>query len=52
MATDLEKIRLLIGDGVAPQHFTDAELQVFLDIAGSVMLASAYALKAWASALS
>ena len=51
MATDLEKIRLLIGDEVAPQHFTDVKLQVFSDIAGSVMLASALALEAWAAAL-
>jgi len=44
MATDLEKIRLLIGDEVAPQHFTDVQLQVFSDIAGSVTLAAAFAL--------
>ena len=52
--TDTEKVRLLIGDpaGVS-QHFSDAELQVFLDLAGnSIFLAAAYALKAWASALS
>ena len=52
MATDLEKIRLLIGDEVAPQHFMDVQLQVFSDIAGSVMLAAALALKAWAAHLS
>ena len=52
--TDIEKVRLLIGDpaGVS-QHFSDADIQAFLDMAGdSVFLAAAYALKAWASALS
>ena len=50
----IEKVRLLISDpaGVS-QHFSDADIQAFLDMAGdSVFLAAAYALKAWASALS
>ena len=45
---------MLISDpaGVS-QHFSDAEIQVFLDLAGnSIFLAAAYALKAWASYLS
>ena len=48
--TDIEKIRLKIGDKTAPYHFTDAELQSFLTDEGSVSLASAAALEAWASA--
>ena len=50
----IEKVRLLISDpaGVS-QHFSDADIQAFLDMAGdSMFLAAAYALKAWASALS
>ena len=50
----IEKVRLLISDpaGVS-QHFSDADIQAFLDMAGdSVFLAAAYALKAWASSLS
>ena len=45
---------MLISDpaGVS-QHFSDADIQAFLDMAGdSMFLAAAYALKAWASALS
>ena len=41
--TDIEKIRLKISDQTAPYHFTDAELQSFLDDEGSVGLASAAA---------
>ena len=50
----MEKVRLLISDPAgASQHFSDAELQVFLDLAGdSVFLAAAFALKAWAAHLS
>lgn len=48
--TDIEKIRLKIGDKTAPYHFTDAELQSFLTDEGSVGLASAAALEAWAAA--
>ncbi len=47
--TDIEKIRLIIGDKVAPYVFTDAELQYFLSEAGTVNLAAAMALEAWAS---
>ena len=50
----IEKVRLLISDPAgASQHFSDADIQAFLDLAGnSIFLAAAYALKAWASALS
>ena len=48
--TDIEKIRLQIGDKTAPYQFTDAELQSFLDDEGTVKLASAAALEAWAAA--
>ena len=48
--TDIEKIRLKIGDKTVPYHFTDTELQSFLTDEGSVSLASAAALEAWASA--
>jgi len=48
--TDIEKIRLIIGDNnPADYHFTEAELQFFLDDEGSVNLASAKALEAWAA---
>lgn len=50
--TDIEKVRLLIADSTAPYHFTDAEIQAFLDIAGGAILpAAAYALEAWAASL-
>lgn len=48
--TDIEKIRLKIGDKTVPYHFTDVELQSFLTDESSVSLASAAALEAWASA--
>jgi len=47
--TDIEKIRLKIGDKTAPYHFSDAELQAFLDDEGSVNMAAAAALEAWAT---
>lgn len=51
--TDIEKIRLKIGDTTVPYHFSDADsdaiLQSFLDDEGSVGLASAAALEAWAA---
>jgi len=51
--TDIEIIRLLIADTTAPQHFTDAQLQAFLDMEDSVvLLAAARALEAWAASLS
>jgi len=50
--TDIQKVRLLISDSTIPYHFTDPEIQVFLDLAGgSVLIAAAYALEAWAASL-
>ena len=53
--TDIGKVRLLINDKVntydTPAHYSDAEIQIFLDSAGSVKLAAAEALEAWAAAL-
>jgi hypothetical protein len=50
--TNIAKIRLLINDPAGTsQHFTDAEIQAFIDMAGSVKLASALALEAWAASL-
>ena len=47
---DISKVRLLIGDTAVPQHFTDVQIQAFLDMAGgSVNLAAAKALEAWAA---
>lgn len=52
MATDIEKVQLLIGDTGATQ-FTAAQIQTFLDMASdSVLLAASYALEAWAAAVS
>ncbi len=48
--TDVGKVRLLIGDTtVATAVFTDAELQVFLDLWTSIHLAAAEALESWAA---
>lgn len=47
--TDIAKIRLKIGDTAATEQFTDAELQSLLDDEGTVKLASAAALEAWAA---
>ena len=47
--TDIAKIRLKIGDRTVTYQFTDGELQSFLDDEGSVGLASAAALEAWAA---
>lgn len=53
MATDLEKVRLLIADFTAPYHFTDDQINIFLDMAdNSVNLAAAIALESWASSYS
>ena len=51
--TDIEKVRLLIGDNVVPYTYADAEIQAFLTMAGNdLFLASAYALKSWAATIS
>jgi len=50
-STDIGKIRLIISDkDITDCHFTDEEIQVFLDSEGSVNLASAAALESWAAA--
>ncbi len=50
--TDIAQVRLLINDKTLPYHFTDAEIQAFLTMAGnSVFLAAAMALKSWAASL-
>jgi len=47
--TDIQKVRLLIADTLSVQ-FTDPQIQVFLDLAsGSVLIAAAFALEAWAA---
>jgi len=51
--TDIGKVRLLIHDQINtydhPAHYSDAEIQLFLDSGGSVKLAAAEALEAWAA---
>lgn len=56
LTTDIGKVRLKIDDrDVTPAsdaHFTDEEIQVFLDEADDdILLASALALEAWAASL-
>ncbi len=55
LTTDIGKVRLNINDKVNTSdevaYFTDEELQVFLDAGGSVNIASALALEAWAAGL-
>ena len=47
--TDIQKVRLLIADTLSVQ-FTDAEIQIFLDLAdGLILIGAAYALEAWAA---
>lgn len=51
--TDIQKVRLLIGDNTSPQQFADTDIQVFLDIMnGSLFLACALACDARASSVS
>lgn len=53
ISTDIGKIRLLIHDtDITSAHFTDEELQVFLDLEESVYSAAALALETWAASLS
>ena len=50
LTTDTGKIRLIIGDkDILSPVFTDEELQMFLTAEGSINLAAAAALEAWAS---
>ena len=55
LATDIGKVRLLIGDtDITPTtdaQFSDEEIQVFLDLGGSVFMGAAKALEAWSSTL-
>ena len=56
LATDIGRVRLLIHDKVNtslnPAHFSDAEITQFLAMAaGSLLIASAYALESWAASL-
>lgn len=46
--TDIDKVRLLIGT-VISATYSDAQIQAFLDMAGSVNLAAAMAIEAWAA---
>jgi len=51
VATNIEKVQLLIGDTGATQ-FTVAQIQIFLDMATeSVLLAASFALESWAASL-
>ncbi len=51
--TPLQQVRLLIGDTVVPYHYTDAQITEFLTLSGgSVFLAAALALEAWAATVS
>lgn len=46
--TDIEKVRLKIG-AIISATFTDVQIQAFLDMEGSVNLAAAAAIEAWAA---
>jgi len=54
ITTNIGKVRLNINDKVntydTPAHFSDEELQVFMDRGGSVNIGTALALEAWAAA--
>jgi len=45
--TDIEKVKLKIGT-VISATFTDAQIQAFLDMEGSVNMAAAAAIESWA----
>ena len=53
LATEIGQVRLLIGDRdivpITDAQFSDEELQVFLDIGGSLLRGAAKALEAWAA---
>jgi hypothetical protein len=50
LSTDIGKVRLIISDkNLLAPVFTDEEIQVFLTAGGTVNLASAAALEAWAA---
>lgn len=50
--TDIQAVRVLIGDNGSSQHFDDASIQLFLDLqGGSKLLAAGVALDAWAASI-
>lgn len=50
--TVIEKVRLLIGDKTVPYQFEDDEIDAFLAMSsGSILIAAAFALEAWAASL-
>lgn len=55
LATEIGKVRLLIDDrDIVPTsdaQFSDEELQVFLTLGGSVLMAAAKALESWAASV-
>ena len=55
LTTNIGKVRLLIGDTdivpITDAQFSDEEIQVFLDMGGTILTAAGYALEAWASAI-
>lgn len=54
LTTNVGKVRLKIADtDITDAHFTDEEIQIFLDEADDdILLASALALESWAASLS
>ncbi len=56
LATDIGKVRLLIADTdvvpVTDAHFSDEEIQIFIGMTASLLMAAVYALKAWIASLS
>ena len=52
MTTEVESVRLIAGDTGATPHFTDGQLQTFLDLnLADVRMAAADALDSWAASL-
>lgn len=47
--TDIARIRLKIGTTISADYALDADLQEFLDMEGSVNMAAAAAIEAWAA---
>lgn len=56
ITNDIGKVRLYIGDNdivpTSDAQFSDEELQVFIDLGGSVLMGAALALRSWAASLS
>lgn len=52
-ATEIQQVRLLVNDLIPhwthTPHFTDGQIKTLLAMAGSVLLAAAMALEAWAA---